>query len=112
MKTNLHKNRIGIHVQQAILLISLLCLKTNAAISINGTSFETITVNDSLNQASTSDYSCTQSGESVTLSGKQPTSSAGVTYYCRHASEGEEKKFMASINLSNLTDTNSLTGIE
>jgi hypothetical protein len=94
-----------------LFLLTIFCFTSLASISVNGVVFDSAVVNDNARQATPSNYSCIQSGGTVTLSGQQPKSTANVTYFYNHASQASEWKFMAGINFSNLTDTNSLMGI-
>jgi len=82
-----------------------------ASVTIGGMRFDSAVVNDNASQATPANYSCTQSGGAITLSGQQPRTTANVTYFYNHASHGDERKFMVGINISSLSDTNSLAGI-
>jgi hypothetical protein len=95
----------------AVIFSIFVCFPVSASVTFNSVVFDSAVINDNANQATPVNYSCIQSGNTITLSGRQPSSVTNVTYFYNHSSIGEEWKFMVGVNFSGLTDTNSLAGI-
>lgn len=106
------------HQKSSLALLSLLALfscslfsTAIASVTIGAMTFDSAVVNDNAWIASPANYSCIQSGGTITLSGQQPIPSSNVTYFYNNESKGSEREFMVGIDYTELTDTNSLAGI-
>ena len=92
-----NRNGLIIPVLIAAFFLSIGSFPCMASVSVGGMTFDSAVVNDNAGQATPANYSCTQSGSAITLSGQQPRTTANVTYFYNHVSEANEWKFMVGI---------------
>lgn len=97
-----------------LLLFSFLMMTPgiiSAATTIDNMAFDIGVVNDNNGVARPIDYSYSNSSNTVNITGIQPETNAEVSYFLNHASQNDESQLIATIDISQLTETSSEAGI-